>query len=204
MIPKQVEELLKQASFSKTASQAGFTCQICGNEWDNFIEEWAYKTYIFVANALGPYAVLPRNEILEVSDGAHAAGANASFEPDTGQIRLCPSYVQGKPGITLEKLTHELVHASLDDFPEGDSFYEEGGVDYSTWVLAHAPIWGQHRQAMIDAASYNIKLRRDRALKTQTDYDIKRWAGGLYASTAYGPHIIARFHQKKMQRDFTW
>lgn len=200
---------LEQTSLrAKTASwKAGsvqFVSQVCGNDWDRFIETWASISYAFVAEALGPYQMQPLLTILPMSDAAHSAGANASFEPGTGQIRLHPSVVQGRAGTTLEKVTHELVHASLASFPEGDPFYEEGTVDYSVWVMAHAPVWGEHRAEMIEAANYNIKCRRERAMKTQTDYDRKRWAGGMHASAAFGPWIIARLRQKKMEGDFTW
>jgi hypothetical protein len=109
-----------------------------------------------------------------------------------------------KPGITLEKVTHELIHASLAAFPEGDPFYEEGFVDYSTWLMAHAPAWGIYSKAMVEAANFNIKCRRDRAIKTQTDYDAKRWAGGLYAATTFGPWVITRLRMKKLEGNFTW
>lgn len=207
--PAEYATFLKEASSrAKTASwkqgSMQFVSQVCGTEWDSFIQTWAPICYAFVAEALGPYQQPPQPIILPMSDGAHAAGANASFEPGTGQIRLHPSVVEGKPGITLEKLTHELVHASLASFPEGDPYYEEGFVDYSVWCMAHAPIWGEHRAAMIEAAQFNIQCRRDRALKTQTDYDRKRWSGGLYAAAAYGPWLVTRLRMKKMEGDLTW
>lgn len=201
-MPTKVATMLKRASFAKTA--AVFTCDICGNDWDRFIEKWAGECYTFVAQALGPYQREPLKQILALSDGAHSSGANASFNPATGQIRLVPSIIEAKPGITLEKLTHELLHASLNDFPEGDEFFEEGYVDYSVWVMAHAPIWGQYRQAMIEAAAFNIAQRRDRAMKSLSEYDAKRWAGGLFAANAYGPHIVAKLRFRKMEGNLTW
>lgn len=203
-LPAQVLADLRQASFSTRTASMRFQSNICGNDWDHFIESWASKAYGFVAQALGPYHKQPLPVIEAVEEAYHSAGVNASFEPNTGQIRLVPSIVCNKPGTTLEKLTHELIHASLNDFPEGDPFYEEGQVDYSTWVLAHAPIWEPHSKQMVEAAEFNIKCRRERAFKTQTDYDRKRWAGGVYAALAYGPHIIARLRQKKIEGDLTW
>jgi len=203
-LPKFVQQDLNQASFCTRTASKRFSCSICGNDWDQFIEEWASKCYDFVAQALGPYQKEPLPQILAIDEAYHAAGVNASFTPGTGQICLVPSVVCGKPGTTLEKLTHELIHASLNDFPEGDPFYEEGQVDFSVWVIAHAPFWGSHRDQMIEAAAFNIKCRRERAFKTGTDYDRKRWAGGVYASMAYGPHIIARLRQKKTEGDLTW
>jgi hypothetical protein len=202
--PKPVQQDLNRASFCSRTASKRFTCKICGNDWDRFIENWAPKCYTFVAQALGPYQKEPLPEIQAIDEAYHASGVNASFAPGSGQISLIPSVVCGNPGITLEKLTHELIHASLNDFPEGDPFYEEGQTDFSVWVLAHAPIWGSHRDQMIEAAAFNIECRRERALKTGTDYDRKRWAGGLYASVAYGPHIIARLKQKKLEGDLTW
>lgn len=201
-MPTKVAAMLKQASFTKNA--AVFSCDICGNEWDYFIEQWAAQIYTFLIQALGPFQREPLKQILALPDGAHSSGANASFEPDTGQIRLVPSIVQGKPGTTLEKLTHEMLHASLNDFPEGDPFFEEGFVDYSVWVVAHAPIWGEHRQDMIDAAAFNIACRRDRAMKSLSEYDAKRWAGGIYAATAYGPWIVTKLRFRKMEGNLTW
>jgi len=133
----------------------------------------------------------------------HMSGATASFNMSTGQIQICSS-VEGNPGQTLEKLTHELVHGSLAQFPSEDCFYDEGEVDYATWVLAHAPIYKQFRQQTIDAAAFNIKMRRERAFTTGNDYDRKRWAGGVYAMMAYGPLTIARLRNKKAEGNFTW
>lgn len=203
-LPSKIQELLVEASTPTKCASRRFTCNVCGNDWDRFIEEWASRCYIFVAQALGPYQKEPLPEILPLSDGAHSSGANASFQPDNGQIRLSGSVVMGKPGITLEKITHELIHASLASFPEGDPFYEEGFVDYSVWVMAHAPIWGQHQRAMIDAADFNIKCRRDRALRDLSDYDRKRWAGGLFCATMHGPWILAKLRMRKLQGDFHW
>lgn len=190
-----------------TPTTEAFSCNICGSPWDRFIEEWTNKSYNLVHQALGPYGKEPIRTILPLPDGQHCSGANASFQPATGQIRVSPSVVEGKPGITLEKITHELIHASLNDFPEtpdGDPFFEEGYVDYSTWVIAHAPFWGEHRQAMIDAAAFNIKCRRDRAMRGLSAYDAKRWAGGVFAAQAYGPWIITKLAFKKREGNFTW
>lgn len=203
-LPEAVTQQLDQASRRhKTASQR-FVCKIFGSQWDQFVETWASIAYGLVGEALGPWGKEPAVEIGTVSDGAHSAGANASYAPWSGQISLCPSYVEGKPGRTLEKLTHELCHASLALFPEGDPFYEEGFVDYSVWVLAHAPIWGDFREDMIQAANHNIICRRDRALRDLSDYDRKRWAGGLFCSTMHGPWIISKLQMRKLEGNFTW
>ena len=192
-MPPDVQQMLKEASTTaRTASVSRFACNICDSPWDQFITQWANRCYTFVLQALGPFQVEPLPTILPLSDGAHCSGANASFEPGSGQIRLSPSIVESNPGITLEKITHELIHASLAHFPEGDPFFEEGFVDYSTWVMAHAPAWGQYRKAMIDAAAYNIACRRDRAMKSLSEYDAKRWAGGTFAAQAYGPWIVTK------------
>jgi len=205
MLPEQVNHLLKRAS-AGTPHQGLFTSSVYGGDctWDRFIEIWAERAYLFLLGALGSYHKQPLRSILPMSEAAHISGANASFEPDTGQIRLHPGFVRRNPGKTLEKVTHELLHANLNNFPEGDPFYEEGCVDYSILVLAHAPVWEPYKEAMIKAAISNIECRRERALKTQTDYDRKRWAGGLFTSMAYGPHIISRLRQKKLEGDLTW
>lgn len=204
MIPPKVQALLKTASSSVRASRQ-FSSNICGDEWDGFISHWASICYGFVQEALGPYATEPLPVILPLSDPSHSAGANASFEPGSGQVRLSPSVVRGKPGITLEKLTHEFTHGALADFPDGDDvFYTEGFVDYSVWVMAHAPVWGAFRQPMIDAAAFNIKCRRDRAMRDLSDYDRKRWAGGLFCSTMHGPWIIAKLKMRKAEGELRW
>lgn len=202
--PAEVQHTLRTASILPKRAAKQFTTSVCSPEWNKFIEEWAPKCYAFVAQALGPYQQEPMSEILSIHDGAHSGGANASFQPDNGQVRLSPSIVEGKPGTTLEKLTHEFMHASLAGFPEGDPFCEEGAVDYSVWVMAHAPIWGEHRQAMIDAAAFNIECRRDRAMRDLSDYDRKRWAGGLFFNMAYGPWIVTRLKLRKAEGNFTW
>ena len=204
MIPAKVQAQLKAASLAAPYASKRFSSRICGDAWDGFIEEWAGVCYAFVAEAFGPYATEPASTILPLSDPAHSAGANASFELGSGQVRLSPSVVRGKAGITLEKLTHEFIHGALSAFPEGDPFYEEGFVDYSVWVAAHAPIWGAYRAPMIAAAAFNIACRRDRALKDLSDYDRKRWAGGLFCSTMHGPWIIAKLKMRKLEGNLQW
>lgn len=171
--------------------------------WNAFVEEWAPRIYSFVGSALVGFYVEPLPDILPVPDADHSAAVNASFASN-GQIRLS-SYMEGDPGVTLEKLTHEMIHAALAAFPEGDPFWEEGAsADYCTWLMAHSTYWEPHREAMIEAAANNIRNRRDRALKVQSDYDAKRWAGGLFASVAYGPYAIERLRHKKLTGDLTW
>lgn len=172
-------------------------------EWNRFAEHWATVIYSFLREALGPMGQEPLPDILPMSDGHHAAWATASFQPDTGQIKISPS-IEGRPGQTIEKMIHEMTHASLAEFPQGDSFYEEGFVDYSVWVMAHAEIWGEHREAVVQAAEYNIAQRRERALKQVSDWDVKRWAGGLYANVAHGPFIVSRLKSHKSEENFTW
>jgi hypothetical protein len=172
-------------------------------EWNAFAEIWAPRIHSFLLEALGPMGQEPLPTILPMSAGHHMAWATASFDPASGQIRLSDS-IEGKPGQTLEKLTHEMTHASLAQFPEGDSFYEEGFVDYSVWVMAHAPVWGEHREAMVHAAEYNIAQRRERAMRQLSDWDVKRWAGGLYANVAFGPFIVSRLKARKTEGVFEW
>lgn len=194
--------MLRTAS-ERTAANVKFTSLVFGNAWDGFVEEWAPVILAFVEEALGPYGTRPLPTILKLSDGMHAAMATASFNMSTGQVHMSDSTV-GKPGQILEKLTHEFIHGSYAQFPEGDPFYDEGYVDYSTWVLAHAPVWKQHRQAMVEAAEFNIALRRERAMKDQSDYDRKRWAGGTFASIVHGPLIINRMRMRKLEGNFSW
>lgn len=167
------------------------------------MEEWAPTIFTFVSEALAGWGTEPLRTIIPLSDGMHAAWATASFNPQNGQVSLSSS-VAGNPGLILEKLTHEMVHAALSQFPEGDPFYEESCADYSTWLLAHAPVWKNHRAGMIAAAEKNIELRRLRAMTCDNDYDRKRWAGGVYVANAYGPLLINRLRQKKLNGDFTW
>jgi len=171
-------------------------------EWNGFVEQWAPVAYRLILQALGPFDMEPGIEIVRMSDGMVAAGANASFDPSTGRVTLSWTMLRD-PGMTLEKVTHEFVHASLRNFPD-DIFYDEGYVDYSTWLLAHAPLWGEHRQAMIDSAAANIRMRRERAMLDQSDMDRKRWAGGLFAMLSKGPHLLAVLRQKKLEGNRTW
>ncbi len=202
-IHPEVQSMLRTASDASTGSLRPFLCRIFGSPWDQFVMQWAPVIHDFVGHALGPFGMEPLPEILAMSDGEHSAGATASFNPGSGQVRLSGS-VENKAGQTLEKLTHEFMHGSLAKFPEGDPFYEEGFVDYSVWVLAHAPIWGQYRDEMIEAAAFNIKMRRERAMLDLSDWDRKRWAGGLYASLSRGPFIIASLRHRKAENNFTW
>lgn len=199
------ERFLRVASRKAASHHAPeFNCHAFkSDEWNSFAEHWATIIYGFLNEALGPMGQEPLPDILPMSDGHHAAWATASFQPETGQICISDS-IEGRPGQTIEKLMHEMTHASLAEFPQGDSFYEEGFVDYSVWVMAHAPIWAQYRGAVIDAAAYNIAQRRDRALKQVSDWDVKRWAGGLYANITHGPFIVSRLKAKKMEGNFTW
>ena len=57
---------------------------------------------------------------------------------------------------------------------------------------------------MIEAAAFNIQMRRERAMKDMSDWDRKRWAGGLFASLSRGPMIISSLRQKKMENNLTW
>jgi hypothetical protein len=201
-LPDQVERLLRTASQAPLSQS--FTCQVFKDgSWNTFVELWAPRIYSFVRTALGPYAVNPHAFIEPIEDAFHIAGANASFSPGTGQICLA-THMEGNPGVTLEKLTHEMIHASLAAFPDGDPFYEEGVADYTTWVMAHAECWDPYRDEMIKAAADNIRNRRERAMRTDSDYDKKRWAGGLYMSTAYGPYVVVRYRQRKLDNNLTW
>lgn len=197
-------DILRTASEKAKKAQRRFVCRAFKSpEWNQFTEEWASRAYVFVGNAFAGFQKEPLPEIIAMHDGAHSGGANASFDPGSGQITLS-SVIEGQPGITLEKITHELTHAALAGFPDDDGFYTEGYVDYSVWIMSHAPAWEPYRQQMIEAAAFNIQVRRDRALKAASDWDRKRWAGGLHAHLAYGPHVIPRLRQKKLERDFTW
>lgn len=203
VFPEPVNETLRQASI-KVFAKKRFICRHLTPKCNQFVEFWAPRIYAFVYNALGPYGKEPLPEILKLQDGHHVGGATASFDPDTGQIKLSTSVIDN-PGQILEKLTHEMTHASLAMFPEdGDGFYTEGFVDYSVWIMAHAPLWGEYREAMIKAAEKNIYDRHERAVRGGSNWDKKRWSGGLFASRAYGVFLIPRLKQKKLEGDFTW
>jgi hypothetical protein len=197
-----VQGMLRTAS-ENTRARRTFVCRFLSPEGNAFVEHWAPIIYDFLGHALGPYGKEPLPEILLMPDGQHSAGATASFDPNSGQVRLCTS-VDGKPGQILEKMTHEFTHGSLALFPEGDPFYEEGFVDYSVWVMAHAPVWAEHREQMIEAAAFNIKMRRERAMLDLADWDRKRWAGGLYAALSRGPFIIGSLRHRKAEGNYSW
>lgn len=203
-LPADVQARLKQAS-DQTAQGPVFTCSVWPQgpgSWNAFVEEWAPKVYAFILEALGPYGTAPLPHIIPLGEGHHASGATAAFAND-GQVYLSP-VVKDMPGMTLEKLCHEFLHGSLSALPQGDAFYEEGFVDYSTWCLAHAPVWGPHREAMIQAAAYNIAQRHQRAKQGVSDWDNKRWAGGCYAMMFKGPWIIAHLKATKESGALQW
>lgn len=202
--PPEITALLRNASVAADRASVTFTCQAFQDpEWNRFTSEWADRAYHFVGHAFAGFQREPLRRIIAMHDGLHAGGANASFDPATGQITL-NSVIQGQPGVTLEKITHELTHAALASFPDDNGFHTEGYVDYSVWVMAHAPVWEPYRAAMIKAADFNIEVRRDRALKGGSDWDKQRWAGGLYAHLAFGPYVIPRLRQKKVESNYTW
>lgn len=203
MIDSQVLEYLQTASktYKRASVTPAFRCDIFSPKWNAFVEAWAPKIYYFVENALGPYGVRPLEDIQAIDPGTHLSGANASFDLDIGRIRLSIP-LEGNGNTTLEKLCHEMVHASLAKFPQEDPFYDEGYVDYSVWVLGHAPIWEPFD--FIGAAQTNINIREQRALLDRTDYDRKRWAGGLFAAKAIGPFILATLKMKKAEGDYKW
>jgi hypothetical protein len=207
MLPHRAQNYLDNISRrlirKRTAGYVKFQSQVCGNEWDVFIEQMADKCYKFLQECLGPFQKEPLPIILPMGDGFHMSGANASFSPSTGQIELCARYIYNKPGTTLEKVCHELLHANLNDFPEGDPFYEEGYIDYSIWVIAHSPWWEPHRDDMIKAAAHNIHVRKEKAIHDLSDYDRKRWAGGIYCSLTHGPWILSKLRAAKTE-DLQW
>ena len=200
IIPAGAKVASKKNSAGNTKQ---FKSLVFNSDWDKFVEEWTPKIYHYLLGALGPFGREPLPTILPMSDGQHMSGATASFDMESGQVRLCPS-VEGNPGQTLEKLTHEFTHGSYALFPSEDCFYDEGYVDFSVWLLAHAPVYGEYRQQMIDAAAYNIKMRRERAMKNLSDYDRKRWAGGCFADMFFGPQILHHMKMKKSEGDYTW
>lgn len=201
MLPASARKVLRVAS--KATPSKTFRSHVFESQWDSFVERWAPRIHAFVEEALGPYGTEPMSDIIRLPDGMHAAGATASFDLLSGQITLHPS-TEGKPGTILEKLTHEMIHGSYSQFPQGDMFYDEGAVDYTTWLLAHAPVWGDLREHMILAAEHNIAMRRERAFKDSSDYDRKRWAGGLFVSQVHGPLYISRMRARKLEGNFTW
>jgi hypothetical protein len=203
MLPQNVQGFLATASTRAKQGARVFRCMVFGSPWDQFVEEWAPKVCTYVEEVLGPYGTEPLPTIQRLADGAHMSGATASFNMSTGQVSLCTS-VEGNPGQTLEKLTHEFIHGSLSEFPSVDPFYDEGAVDYSTWVMAHGPVYGWLRDATVAAAEFNISMRRERAMKNLSDYDRKRWAGGTFYHFALGPMILHRLRMKKAEGDFTW
>jgi hypothetical protein len=57
---------------------------------------------------------------------------------------------------------------------------------------------------MVDAAAFNIRMRRERAMLDLSDWDRKRWAGGLYAALSRGPFVIGSLRHKKSEGNYTW
>lgn len=200
-LPAETLTYLKTASLK--VSSKNFQCRVFNSDWDRFVETWMPILYTLVAEALGPYGTEPLPVLKKLPDGMHLSGATASFDMGTGQVSICSS-VEGNPGQTLEKLTHELIHGALSQFPSVDPFYDEGAVDFSTWVMAHAPAYGEFQQQTVAAADFNIRMRRERAYRDLSDYDRKRWAGGVFFSVVHGPMILHKLRMKKAEGDFTW
>jgi hypothetical protein len=203
VLPHEVMNDLARASWHTRHASAGFVCRVFDSQWDRFVEQWAPVAHNLILNALGPFGEEPNKVILPLEDGAHLAGVNASYMPGTGQIRLSRE-CHNDPGKSLEKLTHEMTHANLVGFPEGDPFYEEGFVDYAVWILSHAPCWGKFQSAVQKSAEDNIRTRLIRARLDQSDFDRKRWAGGVFASVVRGPWLLSILRSKKAEGNMTW
>ena len=106
--PNEVTAILRMASDRAKTAQKRFVCRAFQNpDWNAFTEEWASKAYVFVGNAFGGFQTEPMVEIIGMHDGAHSGGANASFNLGSGQITLS-GVMEGKAGLTLEKITHEV------------------------------------------------------------------------------------------------
>lgn len=156
-----------------------------------FLERWAEVSYMAIHRVLGDFQTEPLAVLLPLEEFMKAEGATASFETGKGQIRISAD-IERQPGAILEKITHELIHGSLDKMPAGDEFFEEGFVDYSTFLMAHLPVWGRYGQAMKDAAIFNIQKRKP----------TRRWAGGFYASRKYGKNLLS--HLREAKKSLTW
>ena len=196
-------ELLERASASHLTPWV-VRCQVFTPEWCTFVQDWASRIHPFVETLFGPYGTEPHTVIEALPVSAKAIGASASFDMSSGQITLCPS-MEGDPGRTLEKLTHELLHGSFSDFPSVDPFYDEGFVDYTTLLLSSAPIYRDLGPAMQKSALGNIERRRQKGLAAgSSDYDRKRAMGAIFAKMAYGTQVVAHLRTQKMNRTFQW
>jgi len=200
-IPQDVIDRLNAPSYRRASTLPKFRCTIFDPRWNSFVESWAPRIYRFVEQALGPYGTTVDGVIEEIDCGSYMAGANASFDLDSGKIKLSLP-LEGNSGRTLEKMCHEMVHASLAKFPQNDPFYDEGFVDFTVFILGHADIW--HPYDMLGAAAENIETRKKRAMLDQSDYDRKRWAGGLFASVSRGPWIVETLKMRKAEGNYQW
>jgi hypothetical protein len=174
-------------------------------DWNAFVVHWAGKIKPFLELVLGPYGTEPASRILPLR--AIVVGnvaPSASFDMVTGQIELTPS-MEGDPGRTLEKLTHEMLHGSLSRFPSDDEFYDEGFVDLSTLLLSQASIYGELGPLMEKSARGNLVRRIKSGMQPNANpYDRRRACGAIHAKLTYGAGLIQHLRTQKMNGTFEW
>lgn len=180
-------------------------CQVFSPEWNSFVVKWAGKIKPFLEEVLGPYGTEPLPHILPLNVMAIGkVPPSASFDMSTGQIQLTAA-MEGDPGRTLEKLTHEMVHGSLSQFPSEDEFYDEGFVDYSTLLLSAAPIYGPFGPAMAKSAQGNLFRRIKQGKQADaTIYDQRRASGSIHAKLTYGQGLLEHLRNQKLARTYEW
>lgn len=173
------------------------------SHWDGVVERFAPICADIVVDRLGDWGTIPLEIIEPLENHLHTKlGVNASFDLLSGQISLHP-YMDGDLGTTLEKLTHEMVHGALSQFPQEDEFYDEGYVDYSVLILSRTGLYREFGKSMERAARYNLSHRAQLA-KGEDTYHHRRWAGARHAHHRYGDQILNVLKDKKTDRDFNW
>lgn len=185
------------------AAHRTFTCEASDNaRWNAFVGQWASVAYDLVLDATGPFDREPDSVIERAPEQnyQHSGFTGMYLE---GQIYLHPS-LQDDPGKTVLLMTHEMLHASLQDFPPEETFYVEGFADYATMLLALRDEWGPMAQDIRWASKKLVEFRKGQALKCRCDTDAKRWAGFVFAGAAYGPDILSALKISKTLNPRSW
>lgn len=182
-----------------------WVCQVFRPDWNLFVESWAAKIHPMLLDVLGPYGTEPHPHILPLNVMALGKVApSASFDMDSGQIQLTPA-MEGDAGRTLEKLTHEMVHGSLANFPSEDEFFDEGFVDFSVLLLSEQPVYGDLGPLMKRSAQQNLARRIKMGMAPNaTRYDFRRASGAIHAKLTYGHGLIEHLRNQKLNQTFEW
>ena len=205
-------------------------------QWDSFISRMAGRIHEGLERWLGPFSTKypVSTTIYKLPDEYREKGVNALFDKDAGgkiylNLEMLPLTEEDIPYILpycIGNLLHEFMHANLADFihrpPDGttpnnwygDSFYDEGYLDFMGEIVAADPImwvdevFGDFSADMFAGyvASNNRRLLNALGLSpgqewSTPDFHIKRWAGQEY-SRKIGGNLFRRFVEFKESKHY--